>query len=196
MKTNRDRSVDLSAVAPGAKVDRIDEAIDSVAARMTHVTEDAALASRIAEALPERSGWSLGWLMPRLAIMAAIAIGTSLVVLRMLDDGSTSVPRVEQPSAPTVARSSIAERPSIDRRATVAPPAVVRRTIPEVSSSDRTPTTIDVPDFDRSLRALDAASVLTLESLAPVTLPEDAPLTLSPLAIADLPLTAEVISPR
>jgi len=51
-------------------------------------------------------------------------------------------------------------------------------------------------DFDRSLPAIAAMSVLELDSLAPASLPEDAPLTLKPLAIESLPLTDDSFSPR
>jgi hypothetical protein len=37
---------------------------------------------------------------------------------------------------------------------------------------------------------------LSIDSLVPARLPEDAPLTLRPLAIEDLPLAAEPISPE
>jgi hypothetical protein len=71
---------------------------------------------------------------------------------------------------------------------------IVRRTTGERSENDRR--TIDVPDHERSLPSIAVVAALQLGSLAPVNLPEDAPLTLVPLAIADLPLTAESISPR
>ena len=74
---------------------------------------------------------------------------------------------------PSNLNGSYAERPSNDRR-----------------------TIVDVPDFDRSLEAIDALGALSLASVAPSVLPEDAPLTLPPLAIEELPLTAETISPR
>jgi hypothetical protein len=51
-------------------------------------------------------------------------------------------------------------------------------------------------DFDRSLPAIVAMEALTIDALAPANLTEEAPLTLTPLAIADLPLTAESNSPR
>ena len=173
--------------------DRIDEAIDRVAARMTRVDDDAELAARIMTSLPERSGWWLHWLMPRLAITAAVAIGVSLVVLRTFDEGSTDVLRTERPSAPAVARSSIVERPSNDRRTIVEPPLIVRRTIVEPPSNAHQ--TIEVPDFDRSLPSIDAVEALSLGSIAYEPLPEDA-LSLPSLQIADLPLTAESFSPR
>jgi len=51
-------------------------------------------------------------------------------------------------------------------------------------------------DHERSLPALGAVTALAFDSLTPVSLPEDAPLTLKPLEIADLPLTADGVSPR
>ena len=172
--------------------DRLDESIDAVAARMTRVTEDATLASRIADALPERSRWTFSWLAPRLAITAALAIGVSLVVLRTFDDRSTDVLRTEVTSSPSATQPVTLIAP--EQRTRVEPPLIVRRTIAEPSSNDRR--TIDAPDFDRSLPALETASALAFDSLAPVSLPEDAPLTLKPLEIADLPLTADIFSPH
>jgi hypothetical protein len=176
------------------KRDVLDEAIDATAARMTAVAADDELARRIVTSLPERSGWSRYWLMPRLAITAALAIATTFVVLRMFDDRSTAVLRTEVVSAPAATPSPIVEPPAIVRRTNVEPPAIVRRTIAEPPLNDRR--AVDVPDFDRSLPAIAAVAALEFDSLAPVSLPEDAPLTLAPLAIADLPLTAEPISPR
>lgn len=56
--------------------DHLDEAIDHVAQRLTHVDEDAQFKARIIAALPERVTW-FGWLThswaPRLAMMAIVA---------------------------------------------------------------------------------------------------------------------------
>ena len=72
---------DLSAEARSAKVDRLDEAIDHVAARLTHIEDNPALTSRIVSSLPERAGW-FGWLFhswaPRLA-MIAIVVASGIV---------------------------------------------------------------------------------------------------------------------
>ena len=70
------------------KREYLDEAIDQVAKRMTHVAEDDSLAARIANALPERSAWSVRWLMPRLAITAGLAALAIAVVLRTFDGRS------------------------------------------------------------------------------------------------------------
>jgi hypothetical protein len=176
--------------------DQLDEAIDQVAARLTHMTEDEGLALRIVNQLPERATW-LGWLFhswaPRLAV-GVLAVGTALVVLRTFDDRSPDVLRTENAGLPTVVASPIVE-PAPDVRRTIAEPSqIVRRTIVERPQNDRR--TLDAPDFERSLPPIAAVRALEFDSLAPVSLPEDAPLTVAPLAIADLPLTAESDFPR
>ena len=186
MNTGRD----VSAEARSAKVDHLDDAIDVVAARLTMVTEDVTLASRIADALPDRSRWSLGWLMPRLAITAGLAIAASLVVLRTFDERSTVVQRsFDERSTDVQLAASVAEHRTLVERSSNA-----RRTIVERSSNDRG--TIDIPDFERSLEAIAPAASLALASLTPSELRDQGTLALEPLAIADLPLTAENHSQR
>lgn len=190
MNTNRD----LSAVARSAKVD---DAIDHVAARMTRVDDDPMLASRIVAALPERSAWSLRWLMPRLAITAALAGLAITVVLRTFDEGSTGVGPAE------------AGHHSVSGGGAAAPggvgPAQVghhgvgvnsAKPINVVSAfrrtdSGRTTSALDGPDHEFSLPAIEAVAALDVNALAPANLPEDAPLTVEPLVIADLPMTEE-----
>jgi len=58
------------------------------------------------------------------------------------------------------------------------------------------PVELPKADFEHSLPSIAAVAALQLEVIAPATLPEDATLTLEPLALADLPLTADPISPR
>ena len=169
--------------------DHLDRAIDAVAARLTRVEQDDAFAQRIVNALPERS--PMHWWAPRLAFTAAIVIGVSLGVLRMFDERSTDVLRTAVVSSPAMQLPAAAP----EHRTNVEPAFLVRRTIVERPQNDRR-TTVDVPDFDRSLQAIEALGALSLASVAPSVLPEDAPLTLPPLAIEELPLTAETISPR
>jgi hypothetical protein len=176
------------------KGDRLDHAIDAIAARMTAVTEDDGLAERITAALPERSAWSWHWLVPRLAITAVIGLAAALVVLRSFDDGPANVLRTGVPSSPSVEQTAAIASPPSEHRTFVEPPLIVRRTIVERPQNDRR--TLDAPDHERSLLALEVASALVLDSSAPESLPEDAPLTLKPLEIADLPLTADSFSPR
>lgn len=175
-----------------AEADRLDAAIDQVAARMVAVPDDGEMTLRIVSALPERPAWSLHWLMPRLAITAALAIAALgiTVVLRTFDDRSTAVLRSAVLSSPAVELAAAA----LEHRTTREPASIVRRTFVEPSQSDRR--TTDVLDHERSLPAIAAMRSLDFDSLAPVSLPEDAPLTLEPLAIADLPLTTDSFSPR
>jgi hypothetical protein len=168
------------------KRDHLDDAIDSVAVRLTHVTEDEGLATRILASLPDRSPWALHWWMPRLAITAALGIGVALVVLRMFDDRSTGVLRTENASAPFMEFRAAVERTSVepelnDRRTTVERPSNDRRTI---------------ADFDRSLEPIASPAVLSFRAVTPSDLPGQGTLVVEPLAIADLPLTAETVSPR
>ena len=164
--------------------DHLDEAIDSVAARLTRVTEDDALAARIINALPERA--PLHWWVPRLAITSVLAIGALLVVLRTFDDGSTDVLRTENAGAPFVEFRAAVERTSVE------PELIVRRTIVERPSSDgRTRA-----DHERSLLALSPPAALALAAVAPGDLPGQGELVVESLTIADLPLTADTISPR
>ena len=167
--------------------DRLDDAIDAVAMRMTSVTADDAFATRILAALPDRSPWTLRWLMPRLAVTAALVAAASLIVLRMFDERSTDVLRAGVINSAAVEMAAAIP----EHRTFVEPSQIVRRTTVEPPENDRR----TVVDFDRSLEAIEAPAALSLATLAPNALPEDAPLTLAPLAIADLP-TAESISPR
>jgi len=181
MNTNRD----LSAEARRAKVDRLDDAIDHVVTRMVRVEENDTFASRIVNALPERVSW-FGWLFhssaPRLA-MIAIVVAAGIV---WGNRTPATTPQLEP-----LASTSIAPEPTA-LFATVRE-AEPNRTMPleRLAPMER----MELSDFERSLPALGAVAVLEFDSLAPVSSPEDAPLTLTPLAIADLPLTAE-FSPR
>lgn len=167
----------------------LDTAIDAVAKRLTHVEHDPHLPVRIASSLPERSSWFLHSWIPRLALTAALAIAATLVVLRPFDGRSTDVLRTAVVSSPIIefAASAPENRTTVERLND-------RRTAVERPENELR--TIETPDFERSLPSLSAVASLDFDSVAPVSLPEDAPLTLAPLAIADLPLTAESISPR
>ena len=170
--------------------DRLDDAID--AGRRSHDARERRRRARLAhhDALAGALGVvaGIGW-VPRLAIIAASLSRRrcrSTNVRRSFYERSTS-------TFDGVLRRSVGScgtgAPNV-----VEPTLNVRRTIVEPSSNVRR--TIDGSDFDRSLPALEAARVLAFDSLAPASLPEDAPLTLKPLEIADLPLTADSFSPR
>ena len=178
--------------------DHLDDAIDHVASRMTQVEENDALASQIVNALPERSGWSMRWLMPRLAITAVLAAVAIAVVLRTFGGGSTDVLRTFDGRSTIVPRTNwIALAVTAPEHRTDDEPTLnVRRTLVEPLSNDPRTTPADAPDFDRSLAPVAAPDALVLPSLAPDALEASEGLMVKPLAIADLPLTADANSPR
>ena len=166
--------------------DQLDEAIDAMAARMTAVEEDRDFAGRIVNALPQRSPWSLRWLMPRLAVgvLATIAIA---FVLRTFSDRSTDVLRTE--NAATLAPPSIAEPASTDRRTDVERPLIVRRTYVEPLLIDRR--SVAESDHAFALAGIEAPHALSIEDLTPSELGADAPLSVEPLEISALPATSD-----
>jgi acyl-CoA synthetase (AMP-forming)/AMP-acid ligase II len=171
---------DLSAVARSAKVDHLDDAIDRVAARLTQVADDPALAARIVATLPQRRvGLAHGW-VARFAV-GALATLTIAVVLRTFNGRSTEVLRTEKARTLIVelARTVTAEAPGT---------AIVERL------QNRLGTVVEPPaksDYEFSLNALASPEALGLRSLTTDDLPAEDALAIAPLAIADLPLTAE-----
>jgi hypothetical protein len=192
MNTTRDssrRTGDLSAVARSAKVegaeaDRLDNAIDAVAARLTHVEDNDALAAQIIIALPERTS-RLRWLIPQFAAIGAIAIAALVWTTRSTPPAIARLPAANL--APTTGFANVvaANEPGPALRTFSLEPL---EPVEPLESLDG--------DHERSLPAIAAMHLLDFDSLAPVSLPEDARLTLEPLAIADLPLTADGFSPR
>jgi hypothetical protein len=169
--------------------DRLDDAIDQVVTRMVRVEENAALASQILNALPARASW-FGWLFhswaPRLA-MIAIVVTAGIV-------WGNRKPATSPQLDPLASTRTVAEPAALVAAVQEAAPG---RTTPleRVEPVEPLEPLAVAADFERSLPSLGAVAVMEFDSLAPVSLPEDAPLTLTPLAIADLPLTAE-FSPR
>ena len=172
----------------GAKVDRLDGAIDQVAARMVAVRDNPEIMMRIVSALPERSS-RLGWLMPRLAALSAIAIAAVVWSTR---ERPAVAPLSSSAEIATVAAfpGGIAARePGIPRE-----PGTVVRTMPS-KPLGATELLSSGSDFDRSLPALEALNALELAVIEPRELPATETLTLAPIDIGELPLTAETISP-
>ena len=168
------------------KRDHLDEAIDHVATHLVRVEDNEGLSTRILSSLPDRSPWSLHAWIPRLAMTASIGIGVTLVVLRMFDGRSTDVLRTESAGAPFVEFRAAVERTSVE------PELIVRRTIVERPSNDGRTSA----DHGRSLLALSPPAALALAAVAPGDLPGQGALVVEALTIADLPLTADTISPR
>ena len=168
--------------------DRLDESIDQVASRMVRVAGDDDLASKIISALPERVTW-FGWLThswaPRLA-MIAIAVTAGIM-------WGTRRP---QPIAPAAVIASVPTILAPTGFATAVKELEPNRTKPVESLEPLEPMEPSSVDHERSLPSIAAVGALSIDALVPVSLPEDAPLTLKPLAIDELPLAGETISPR
>ncbi len=165
-----------------AEQDRLDAAIDQVTARMVQVGEDEDLALRIASALPERS-LRFSWLIPQFAAITAFAIAA--VVWTMRD-----------PATPSLL-------PSSDVVAVMAVPKVVARehgtafrTLPLERLEPLEPVEPLDGDHERSLAPIAAMSALVMSDMDPDALPGSPALVLAPIAITELPLTAESFSPR
>ena len=165
----------------------LDDAIDAVAKQLTRVDDDPHLASRIAASLPDRSRSMFGWWAPRLA-MIAVAVAAATVWGTRGPRDSTSVMQplaYSQPLAsPVTFVAAVNER--LDRRA-ISVERLEPLELPEPAAPGA--------DFEFSLPPIEAVASLELEAIAPASLAEDAPLTLQPLAIVDLPM-AESNSPR
>jgi hypothetical protein len=167
-------------------VDRLDVAIDQVTARMVQVREDDELASRIARALPERAS-RFAWLLPQLAAITAFVIAAVVWTLR--DDRVT-------PSL----------LPSFGVVAVIGVPAAVSAVEPGTALRTRPLEPLEPleplgpldggADHERSLPAIEAMTALVVSDLSPRELPGAPALELEPIAIADLPLTAELFPPR
>jgi hypothetical protein len=167
----------------------LDEAIDYVAARLTHVEDDAAMASRIVSALPERATW-FGWLFhswaPRLAMIAVVVAAAILLSQRR------PMPIAPAVTQPPVASGSMG--PVVGLVASIAPAPVRTKLLEPLEPLEPVEPVEPVElrsDHEFSLPAIEAVAALEMDSLLPAGLPEDAPLTVAPLAIAELPLTAD-----
>ena len=162
----------------------LDDAIDRVAKRLTHVEDDAVFASRVIASLPERATW-FGWLThswaPRLAMIAIVAVAAMLWNGRR----TTELPAVEiAANAP----------PSVPLPGAVEPVVPVR-TKP-VERVELVEPLEPRSDFDRSLPAVASPVAIDVASLTTGGLPAEDSLSLPSLVVADLPLTAETFPQR
>lgn len=170
-----------------AEHDRLDVAIDQVTARMVQVREDEDLAIRIASALPERSS-RLGWLIPQFAAITAFVIAAGVWMLR---DSST-------PLLSPLPSSDVVAVIAVPNTVVAVEPGTALRTKPLEQLEHLEPMEplgLDGPDFDRSLPAIDAMTALIVNDVTPDELPASPALVLAPIAIADLPMTAESFPP-
>ncbi|HYB93383.1 MAG TPA: hypothetical protein VEC39_00320 [Vicinamibacterales bacterium] len=159
--------------------DRLDDAIDCVAARLTQVEDDPQLAARLISALPPRrislrmfSGWA-----PRLAAIGVVAMVLAYLLTGNPTDVSPGVRAlVHLAPYPPAMYSEVAAGVRVEDRSGE---RANLRARPNDAANDLW------NDHERSLESL------SLGELAAAELPADEALVVEPLAIADLPLTAE-----
>jgi hypothetical protein len=178
--------------------DPIDTAIDQVTARMVQVREDEDLALRIAAALPARST-RFSWLIPQFAAIAAFAIAA--VVWTMREPAPTSLlPSSDVVAVIAVPNTVVAREPGTALRTQPLESAFARHNSGELRRDGlenlESVEPVDGPDFERSLAPIAAMSALVMRDMEPGALPGAPALTLAPIEIADLPMTAESFSPR
>ena len=164
--------------------DQLDDAIDNVAKRLTHVEDDAVFASRVIASLPERTTW-FGWLThswaPRLAMIAVIVVAAVLWNGRRM----TELPAVHLAATfPPMGQCLCFVEPVVPVRT-----KPVERLEPMARMEPRS-------DFDRSLPAVASPVAIDVASLTTGALPAEDSLSLSSLVVADLPLTAETFPQR
>lgn len=165
--------------------DHLDESIDHVAKRLTHVDEDAQFTARVIASLPERATW-FGWLTqswaPRLAMMAIVAGTIAFWSQRHTTDVAPSA----QPLA-SVANVSWPQLVASVEREPLAP----NRTMPLEPVEPLEP----LEPFE-GLPSVVAPKALALNDVVPEALPVEGSLALPSLVIAELPLTAETFPQR
>ena len=188
--------------------DRLDTAIDHVASRMVAVPDDGEMTLRIVSALPERTS-RLRWLIPQLAAIGAIVIAAlfwtarsntppALATLPTLDgarmNGLANAVAANEPG--TALRtmplepleSASARNDSRELRRDLAVAAVGR------VGGPLEPLEPLEGDHERALVPIEAVAALVVPSMSPVEIPAAELLTIAPIAVSDLPMTAESFS--
>ena len=158
----------------------LDGAIDRVALRLTHVDDDAMFAQRIVAALPERRGgltWIFAGWVPGLAAIAVIVAAAAMWSNR--DQSPTQLTNESRPELSAFA-ASIEPLQPLERMERVGTRPLER--VEPVEPLE--------PDHERSLVSL------SVNALVAEVVPEAGLLALEPLAIAELPLTAESFPER
>ena len=166
--------------------DHLDEAIDHVAKRLTHVEDDAVFASRVVASLPARTTW-FGWLThswaPRLAMIAVVALGAALWNARRTTESPVRTATLA--GVPTVSEPS-----TFVASATREPLAPVRTTpVERLEPMEPLEPFVGLP-------SVEAPAALALNEVTPAPLADGAALSLPSLVIAELPLTAESFPQR
>lgn len=164
-------------------VDRLDAAIDHVAARMVAVPDDAEMTLRIVGALPERpSRWR--WLVPQLAAIGAIVIAALVWTTR--DDSTPAIATL--PSSAAATMSGLANVVAANE------PGTALRTMPLERLEPLERLAPLEGDHERALLPIEAVAALVVPSMSPVEIPATELLTIPAIAVSDLPMTAESFS--
>lgn len=159
----------------------LDETIDRVAADLTMVSADPALAARIADRLETRK--TLGWQRLALAGVAVAAIAVLAVVVSNItrDVPAVDVARATSPAAPRVEPSSAAAATTVgaaESTTAVAPERAVRQRRAPAPTQDPLP---ELPQID----ALSSPELIAIDTLPTDTLAIE-PVDLAPLGMANL----------
>jgi hypothetical protein len=161
-----------------AQILDLDRAIDHVATQLTYVEDDAALAARIVASLPIHPAgfrWFISSWTFRFALIASIVIGSVLLN------------RSEKTSAPIPASSFAATR----FVAAVHSEPIRTKPLEHVERLKFVEPVGAKPDHERSLPPLESVAALSVDSVAPPAIPDEAPLTVAPLTIEPLVLDPE-----
>ena len=198
MSTTRDVSADL-------KVDRLDLAIDQVTALLVAVPDDGEMTRRIVSALPQRTS-RVRWLLPQLAAIGAIVIAALFWTTRS-DTPPTlaTLPTLDGPRMHGLAKAVAANEPGTALRTMPLESASARNDSRElrrdlaVAASGRVGGPLErmeplEDDHERALSAIAAVAALVVPSMSPIEIPATELLTIAPIAVSDLPMTAESFS--
>ena len=179
--------------------DALDTAIDHVTARMLAVPDDREVTLRILAALPDRSS-PVRWLLPRFAPIGAIAIAALVWTTR-----TGPVPLIAtRPSAAVGGMSGLANAVAADEpleSASARNSAGELRRDHAVAAFGREGGPLEplaplepllfVADHDRALPAIEALAALSVDEVAPTSIAASPLLSLAPIEIVELPMTAD-----
>lgn len=167
----------------------LDQAIDRVAKRLTHVGDDPHFSERVVTALPGQATW-FGWLTqswaPRLAMVAIVAGTAAFWNARHVTEVT--------PAQPPLASVAYVDWSQLVGAAVAREPLALVRTMPLERLEPLEP--LARLDHERSLPSIEAPSAVEIAALSAGDLPAESALSLAPIVITDLPLTAESFPQR
>ena len=163
--------------------DRLDTAIDHVASRMVAVPDDGEMTLRIVSALPERTS-RLRWLIPQFAAIGAIIIAALVWTTR----NNTA------PELATLPSANVAQMTGLATAVASNEPGAALRTMPLEPLEPLERLEPLEGDHERALLPIEAVAALVVPSMSSVEIPATELLTIAPIAVSDLRMTAESFS--